>query len=154
MAASSGMPGHIAVANLVYTYAERIDLGDFAGVAELFEHAEITAVGNDEHHSGTDAAQKLYEKTTRRYDDNGTPHTKHVTTNLILEIDEEAGTGTCRSYFTVLQQTANLSLQPIISGRYHDRFERVDGVWRFTHRHIISELIGDLSQHLLISVNF
>jgi hypothetical protein len=154
MAASSGMPGHIAVANLVYTYAERIDLGDFAGVAELFEHAEITAVGNDEHHAGTDAAQKLYEKTTRRYDDNGTPHTKHVTTNLILEIDEEAGTGTCRSYFTVLQQTANLSLQPIISGRYHDRFERVDGAWRFTHRHIISELIGDLSQHLLISVNF
>jgi hypothetical protein len=52
----------------------------------------------------------------------------------------------------VLQQTANLSLQPIISGRYHDRFERVDGVWRFTHRHIISELVGDLSQHLLIAV--
>jgi hypothetical protein len=152
MAASSGIPGHVAVANLVYTYAERIDLGDFAGVAQLFEHAEITAVGNDEHHTGSDAAQKLYEKTTRRYDDNGTPHTKHVTTNLILEVDDEAGRGTCRSYFTVLQQTANLSLQPIISGRYHDRFERVDGVWRFTHRHIISELVGDLSQHLLIAV--
>lgn len=153
MAANTAIPGHVAVANLVYTYAERIDLGDFAGVATLFEHAEITAVGNDEHHTGTDAAQKLYDKTTRRYDDNGTPHTKHVTTNLIVEVDEEAGTGTCRSYFTVLQQTSKLSLQPIISGRYHDRFERVDGVWRFTHRHIISELIGDLSQHLLISFN-
>jgi hypothetical protein len=154
MAASNRIPGHVAVANLVYTYAERIDLGDFAGVAELFEHAVITASGSDDRHEGTEGAQKIYEKTTRRYEDNGTPHTKHVTTNLILEVDEEAGTGTCRSYFTVLQQTANISLQPIISGRYHDRFERVDEVWRFTHRHIISELIGDLSQHLLISVEF
>jgi hypothetical protein len=152
MAASSGIPGHVAVANLVYTYAERIDLGDFAGLSELFEHAVITAVGGDERHEGAAGALKIYELTTRRYEDNGTPHTKHVTTNLILEVDDEAGTGTCRSYFTVLQQTSNLSLQPIISGRYHDRFERVDGVWRFTHRHIISELVGDLSQHLLIPV--
>ena len=30
------------IANLIYTYAERIDLGDFDGVGQLFEHAEVT----------------------------------------------------------------------------------------------------------------
>ncbi len=34
-----------AITKLIYTYAERIDLGDFAGVAELFEHATLTFEG-------------------------------------------------------------------------------------------------------------
>jgi hypothetical protein len=152
MSDGTGVPAHVAIANLVYTYAERIDLGDFAGVAELFRHAVITNEGSDERSEGTAAALQMYESWTRRYEDNGTPHTKHVTTNLIIEVDDAGSTGTCRSYFTVIQQTPNLPLQPIIAGRYHDRFERVDGAWRFSHRHIISELFGDLSQHLLRSV--
>ena len=102
---------------------------------------------------GVEGALQMYENWTRRYEDNGTPHTKHVTTNLLIEVDEAASTATCRSYFTVLQQTPILALQPIIAGRYHDRFEQVDGAWRFSHRHIISDLFGDLSQHLFRSVN-
>jgi 3-phenylpropionate/cinnamic acid dioxygenase small subunit len=141
----------VAVANLIYTYAERIDGGDFAGVAELFRHAVVTAEGGDIRNEGVDAVRTMYEQWTRRYDD-GTPRTKHVTTNLIIEVDEDPGTATCRSYFTVFQQTAALPLQPIIGGRYHDRFERVDGAWRFTHRHMLTDLVGDLSQHLFQAV--
>jgi hypothetical protein len=152
MTDSTGVPAHVAVANLVYTYAERIDLGDFAGLAELFRHAVVTADGTSERAEGVEAVYAMYDSITRRYEDTGTPHTKHVTTNLIIEVDEPAGTATCRSYFAVLQQTDVLALQPIIAGRYHDRFERVDGAWRFSHRHIISDLFGDLSQHLLRSV--
>jgi hypothetical protein len=40
-----------------------------------------------------------------------------------------------------------LPLQPIVAGRYRDRFECVDGVWRFTSRHIIIDLMGDISHH-------
>ncbi len=36
-----------AVTQLIYTYAERIDHGDFAGVGELFEHATLTFEGFD-----------------------------------------------------------------------------------------------------------
>ena len=57
------------------------------------------------------------------YDD-GTPRTKHVTTNVVIEVDAEAGTAVSRSYFTVLQALPDLALQPIVSGRYQDRFER------------------------------
>jgi 3-phenylpropionate/cinnamic acid dioxygenase small subunit len=140
-----------AIENLVYLYAERIDRGDFAGVAELFADAEITVEGNAGATRGREAVRKLYESTTRRYED-GTPKTKHLTTNLIIEVGERDGRATCRSYFTVLQQTPALPLQPIITGRYHDRFVRVDGAWRFEARHMLLDQFGDLGQHLLVEV--
>ena len=52
-------------------------------------------------------------------------------------------------YATVFQQTDVLPLQPIASGRYLDRFERVDGAWRFADRLITGFLLGDRSQHVV-----
>jgi hypothetical protein len=138
-----------AISDLVYTYAERIDLGDFDGLADLFAHAVVIG-GEDFVRRGRDEVLAMYVEGTRRYEDNGTPHTKHVTTNLMVDVDEEAGTATGRSYFTVLQALPDsLALQPIIAGRYHDRFEKVDGAWRFSERRMLVDLLGDLSQHLL-----
>jgi hypothetical protein len=138
-----------AITELVYTYAERIDLGDFDGVGALFADAEITAEGGDVSWRGKDDVAAMYASFTRRYP-NGTPNSKHVTTNLIVDADEDAGTATARSYFTVMQAVpGSLPLQPVISGRYRDSFERVDRVWRFSRRHMIVDLVGDLSQHLL-----
>jgi 3-phenylpropionate/cinnamic acid dioxygenase small subunit len=90
----------------------------------------------------------LLVSTTIRHAD-GTPRTKHVLSNPIIEVDEAAGTAACRSYYTVLQQTETLPLQPIVAGRYHDRFRRIEGEWRFTQRdYTMLDLIGDTSQHL------
>ncbi len=139
------------IEQLLYLYAERIDAGDFAGVAELLQHAVITTPGAEGGPRGREAILALYEKSTRRYED-GTPKTKHVTTNAIIEVDEEAGRATSRAYFTVFQSLPDFPLQPIISGRYHDRFEHVDGAWRFSERMMIPELFGDLSRHLLIDL--
>jgi 3-phenylpropionate/cinnamic acid dioxygenase small subunit len=140
-----------AVDALIMTYAERVDLGDFAGVAALFEHATYRAehAGQIESQEGAAAVLATFEGMVRRYDD-GTPRTKHVTTNVMVDV--EGDTATSRCYYTVFQQTDALALQPIIAGRYHDRFERVDGRWRFADRLIFSDLIGDLSQHLLVDV--
>lgn len=142
---------HHAISHLVLGYAEAMDLGDFERVADLLAGARVTSEGYDGAWEGREAILALYTDGTRRYPDDGTPHTKHLTTNLIVEVDGERGTGTCRSYFTVLQAvTGSLPLQPIIAGRYHDRFEQVDGAWRFAGRHMIVDLVGDLSQHLLL----
>jgi 3-phenylpropionate/cinnamic acid dioxygenase small subunit len=138
-----------AIEKLVYLYAERIDRGDFAGVGELFADAEIRVEGSDAVTRGRDAIRELYESTTRRYSD-GTPKTKHLTTNLIIEVDEAADHATCRSYFTVLQQTPKLPLQIVITGRYRDRFVRTGEEWRFAAREMILDQFGDLSQHLLV----
>src|SRR5262249_46477572 len=76
----------------------------------------------------------------------GVPCTKHVITNLIVEVDEAAGAATARSYFTVLQAAPSLPLQPILAGRYHDRFARVADGWRFRERLIHVDLVGDLPE--------
>jgi hypothetical protein len=48
-----------------------------------------------------------------------------------------------------LQSLPGFLLQIIASGRYHDRFARVDGHWRFTFRdYSMFDFQGDLSQHL------
>ena len=139
-----------AISDLVLTYAERIDLGDFEGVAEVLADATVTAEGVDAEWVGREAILTLYATGTRRYPDNGTPHTKHVTTNLIVDVDEAAGTATGRAYFTVFQAVPGaLALQPIIAGRYRDAFARRDGEWRFTRRHMIVDLVGELGHHLL-----
>jgi hypothetical protein len=136
------------VANLIARYAELIDSGDFAGVAGLLAHAGVGAGDGSALLTGTKALAGLFTSTTRLYPD-GTPGTKHVTTNLILEVDEEAGRATARSYWTVLQAVPGLPLQPILAGRYHDRFERVDGAWRFAERRYLVDLVGDVSHHML-----
>ena len=137
------------IRNLVYRYAEYIDTGDYEGLGALFEHAEVTSDANDEVKRGTADMVDQMTTWTKKHPD-GTPRTRHVTSNLIIEI--EGDRATCRSYYTVFQQTDKIPLQPIISGRYHDAFERVDGAWRFTKRHYINELFGNLSDHLLLSI--
>jgi 3-phenylpropionate/cinnamic acid dioxygenase small subunit len=136
---------HQAIVELLYRYAELVDGGDYEGVARMFEHGAITAEGSDHADRGHDAVLARYVDWTRRHDD-GTPRTKHVTTNPIVAIDGD--TATVRSYFTVLQQTASVALQPIIAGRYEDRMKRAENGWRFVHRHMVPELFGDLSDHL------
>ena len=138
------------IENLVYAYAERIDAGDLAGVAELFRHGRIEAAPGVVL-EGVDAVRKLYESSTRLYDD-GTPRTRHVTTNVIVEVDDAAGTAAARASYTVVQQTDALPLQPIIVGRYRDTFHRVDGRWCFDTREMFVDLTGDLSHHLLFEL--
>lgn len=139
------------IENLVYTYAERIDAGDLEGVADLFAHGRILPSPDAPRKiafEGRDAVLGMYRAATRLYE-NGTPRTRHVTTNAIIEVEDEQGTAVARSYYTVLQQTDALPLQPIICGRYHDTFQRIGGRWWFDTRTMFVDLVGDLSQHLL-----
>jgi 3-phenylpropionate/cinnamic acid dioxygenase small subunit len=138
------------ITNLLYRYAECIDAGDLAGAAALFEHARIRIGGPDTGQDTIDAARLLgIWKSLIVLHPDGTPRTKHVTTNPIIEIDDDAGTASCRSYYAVLQQTDGMGLQTIVTGRYHDRFERVDGRWRFSYRDLtLIDMVGDVSRHL------
>ncbi len=138
------------IENLVYAYAERIDAGDLAGLAELFRNGRIEAAPGIMI-EGAEEVQRLYETTTRLHED-GTPRTRHVTTNVAVEVDDDAGTASSRAYYTVFQQTDALPLQPIIAGHYHDTFHQVDGRWCFDTRTMFVDLKGDLSHHLLFEL--
>jgi len=139
-----------AIERIVYGYADRVDAGDFAGVAALFARARYKGGGPDDPGvEGAAPVQKIFETMVRRYDD-GTPRTKHVTTNLVIDVDDAAGTASTRSYYTVFQQVADTPLQPIVAGRYHDRFAILDGEWWLVERVIFCDLVGDISRHLTI----
>jgi 3-phenylpropionate/cinnamic acid dioxygenase small subunit len=135
-----------AIHKLLTVYAERIDSADFAGAAALFEHAtySLRRGGTATSFEGAAEAESGFSRAVRRYPD-GTLRTKHVITNVIIELDGETATSRC--YCTVFQATDVLPLQPIAAGHYHDRFVKVDGTWRFDERVFVSHLLGDLSAH-------
>jgi hypothetical protein len=138
--------GAQAVRNLLGEYCERMDVGDWPGVGQLFAHGALA----DEHGAvlaaGTDAVAAFYRTGTQLHD--GSPRTKHLVLNTILDVDDEAGTATARSSYLVLQQPPGGELRAIITGRYRDTFERADSAWRFTERRFLVDLVGDLSSHL------
>ncbi|NQX89912.1 MAG: nuclear transport factor 2 family protein [Halioglobus sp.] len=136
------------IENLIYLYAERIDNGDLKGVAALFRNAEIFSPAHNVTRTGYDEVLEMYQLSCRLHD-TGTPLTKHLTTNVIIQIDGDGLSASARSYFTVIQATASLALQPIISGKYQDTFRKVDSMWQFSRREMIVELIGNCSEHLL-----
>ena len=140
-----------AITNLLYRYAELMDAGELEGAAALFARTRVRT-GDGAVVEGSAPMLALWRAHVRIYPC-GTPCTKHVISNPIVEVDEDAGTATCRSYYTVMQATPDLPLQAICAGRYHDAFVRVDGQWHFSERdYSLLDLVGDLSQHLLIPV--
>ena len=141
-----------AISKLIITYAERVDLGDFEGVGALFEHSTYrSALGDDvvtytgsgdvqsDHGVDGDALRRRHAPHQARHDEPDDRRRRRR---------RQRDSSKC--YFSVLQQVDDFPLQAIIAGRYHDRFERVAGEWRFADRLIFSDLIGDLSHHLTV----
>lgn len=115
----------LAITNLLHRYAEAIDAGRLEEAAALFRHARIEAGGN-----GT------------------LDHTGLLDLWRRLIVLYPCGTASARSCYTVFQATEQLPLQAIASGRYLDRFARIDGQWCFTAREYRLDLVGDMSRHL------
>jgi hypothetical protein len=149
---------HDQIRNLIHRYSEAVDTGRFELLDELFAHATIRfAVGDGEPDAGIPRgkASSTYAGGIILYGD-GTPRTRHIVTNTILEVDEPAGRATARSYNTTLQQVPPHPLEIISTARYDDTFERVDGSWRFSDRIIRHSSIdgvsrdfkGDMSRHV------
>ena len=136
-----------AIANLLGRYAEAIDSGRFEDAAALFAHARVKRTHPQVEELDAAGLLALWREKIILYED-GTPRTKHVITNAIIDVDDDRGTATSRSYYTVYQQTDDFPLQLIAAGRYHDAFERRDGEWRFAARdYSLLDLVGDLSHH-------
>jgi 3-phenylpropionate/cinnamic acid dioxygenase small subunit len=126
---------------MVYRYCELFDSGDFDGYVKQFEHGRM---GGRE--KGSESLRQWITDNIMLYD--GMPYTKHLTTNLIVEVDEESGTAKARSYVTLLQAPPGQPLTIVGCAEYHDQFERVDGTWRWAERKVVNRLDGDSSGHI------
>jgi 3-phenylpropionate/cinnamic acid dioxygenase small subunit len=144
---SAPAPSYSQIANLIARYAFATDDGDFAALGRLFAQATFTLNGSEPVH-GAAPVTALARRVLQTYDD-GTPRTRHVTTNLFIDVDEAAGAARSRSYFTVLQSLPTFPLQPIAAGHYEDRFTRdAAGAWQFAARAVCTDFTGDTSHHV------
>jgi len=138
---------HEAIRNLLGMYCEAMDAGDFEALAGLF--ADATLADDKGHVFATGSAQMLRQWTAQTKVYAGSPRTRHMVANPVIEVDEANGTATCRSSYVVFQGVDDLPLQPIVTGRYRDRFRRQDdGSWRWEQRGYVVDHVGDLSHHL------
>ncbi|WP_409180604.1 nuclear transport factor 2 family protein [Amycolatopsis sp. VS8301801F10] len=135
-----------AIQDLIMTYAALIDAGDLAGVGELFREGTLHSGGG---RTGREAVENWFRDILILYPD-GTPRTRHVTTNVRITVGED--TASAHSYFTVFQAAADFPLQPIAAGHYDDRFVRRGDEWMFAERTPVLQLTGDLTRHLRLDV--
>jgi ketosteroid isomerase-like protein len=124
-----------AIENLISSYAFLNDDADISGIGELFAEAvctldETTARGREEVET---LARNIIDVR-----EDGRSTTTHEITNIMIEVDEVAGTAVGHAYWTLYQTVSGTPRQPVLSGRYLDRFERRDGQWRFAERNATS----------------
>jgi len=134
-----------SITALIHAYARPLDTGDLDGVAALFEHSTWRSALTESVLQGKDQVRAVYDG-VRLYD--GIPRTKHLITNLSIDVETAADRATAECYFTVLQGIVpGEPIEIILSGQYVDRFERAGGRWRFSDRLIAVDLAGDLTRH-------
>jgi len=134
------------IRNLIGRYCDLMDAGDFEGIGALFIEASLAAGEGEPFARGPDEIAAFFARGTQRHD--GALGTKHLVTNIVIDEPDASGTVLARSSYLVLQGVEGLPLQPIITGRYHDRFAKGAGGWYFTERRFFVDLVGDLSHHL------
>jgi 3-phenylpropionate/cinnamic acid dioxygenase small subunit len=133
------------IAALVYRYAELLDGGDLDGVVALFAGATWRS-------DATGAVLRTPEEIRAVYDRivlyDGTPRTRHLMNNLIIDLVDGEDEATGRCYYTVLQGVEpGGPIQTVLSGRYHDRYRRGPDGWEFADRLFLIDLGGDQSRH-------
>ncbi|WP_404302784.1 nuclear transport factor 2 family protein [Alicycliphilus denitrificans] len=134
------------ITQLLYRYAEHIDQGQLEQAAAMFAQARIHAGGKQP----LDVREllALWRRLLILYPC-GTPRTRHLITNSIINVADDRLSASARSCYTVLQAVDGFALQAIASGCYHDRFSCIDGVWQFAERDYRQlDFVGDLSRHL------
>ena len=135
-----------SILQLMNEYCYRIDNGDLQGFADLFEHGTWLVQGDP--HGGDSGSEEVMKTLQNIILYDGKPNTKHVMSNIQLDIDEATNSAVAQCYITVNQAVPpDFPLQPIFIGHYRDRFERVDNCWRFVLRDISPDLAGDLGHH-------
>ncbi len=130
------------ITTLVHSYARLLDSGDVNAVATLFEHSTWRSLPSGSVRRGTAEVRPVYENLLAQ---DSSRHTKHLITNLSVQVEPGATTASSHCCWTVLQGAPGEPIRIILSGEYADTFEKVDSRWRFSGRLITVDLAGEPS---------
>jgi len=132
------------ITRLVHSYARLLDGGDVNGVVALFEHSTWRSLPNGSALRGSAEVRPVYENLLAR---EGGLQTKHLITNLSIDVEPGATTASSHCYWTVLRNAPGQPIGITLSGQYADRFEKCDGHWRFVDRLITIDQTSEPSDH-------
>ena len=107
------------------TYARGLDRHDEALVRSVFADDATTHYGS--FRGGPDEMATMAMRALSAY-----RATQHVLGQITVAIEDDSATG--EVYFQAFHQHATEGFDRFICGRYIDRYARVDGRWRMTHR--------------------
>jgi 3-phenylpropionate/cinnamic acid dioxygenase small subunit len=133
------------IRNLLGTYGEVMDAGDWDGLGRLFAHGAITDDRGREIARGTEDITALWGAMVRLYD--GSPRTVHLVSGPVITVDGDSAT--CRSSYLVTQQVPGGDMTLVAAGRYRDRFGVTAGSWHFIERQFFLDQEGDMSKHMV-----
>ena len=128
---------------LLCEYCDSVDRGDIDGFAELFAEGAWGIAGDLA--EGAAAVRAVLDNVII-YD--GVPNTRHLMSNVRIDVGEGGESATARCGITVMQCVpGDFPLQAIFIGTYHDTLRKHGGRWQFKERVIVPDLVGDMSRH-------
>jgi SnoaL-like domain len=118
---------------LVHTYCRAVDRGDIDGLRNLYHHDAVDAHGG---FSAGTAEQFLQQLATAR------PHIRYMQHNITTVNFAVNGNAAEGEIYTIAVHTLAASgrdIDVIIGGRYLDKYEKREGVWKIAERTIVTD---------------
>jgi len=141
---------HRQIEQKIYRMGYALENGDFELVGELLRHATFGAdrLGR-KIMKGSQAIRDQYTRTNITYPGHGRA-TREMYTNVLIEIDLDAGTARSTTAYTVAQQipATESRFELLVAGRYEDEWVRIDGEWHWSDRFIVVQFKNDLDAHM------
>jgi len=138
---------YFEIQHLLYRYCDAVDRADWKKLNTLFAHADVYAGGPPIKAGAAPGFGEILTRIVQIYPDTGHLKTRHLCTNIVIDFDDDHH-ARCRSCFVVFQATEALPLQPVMTGTYLNRMEKVNDQWRFSEHRWDVGLVGNLSAHM------
>ena len=144
------LEAHRQIEQKIYRMGYALEDGDFELVGELLRHSTLGAdmIGRRVF-TGADEIRGQYQRTNIVYPGKGRA-TREMYTNVVVDIDLDAGTAKSTTMYTVAQQIPD-SGEPfamLVAGRYEDEWAVIDGEWHWTDRFVVVQFKNDLNRHM------
>lgn len=135
--ASTEVSAHEQIRNLLAEYSFLLDSAQYAKWGQLFGEKGVLELNGEVWATGSEGIAKKMSEVMNQTPRPVTGFTgdhmyRHIFTNTHITVDEAAGTAKADSYFFVLHVFHGSPPTIRGGGRYHDRFAREGGAWRFT----------------------
>jgi hypothetical protein len=141
---------HRQIEQKIYRMGYALEDGDFELVGELLRHATFGAdrIGRRAF-KGSQQIRDQYARTNITYPGHGRA-TREIYTNVLIDIDVDAGTARSTTAYTVAQQIPDegAPFALLVAGRYEDEWSLIEDEWHWTDRYVVVQFKNDLDSHM------